>query len=191
MQIQIDYAAFVKLCRVQPPTEWAPGFHVKHDGVYVTPAPDDVLLTPTERAGLAWHPTGDLTRPALRFPCSLNELQDFLDDSGNYPVIDSFEMADFVLQTVAQAPSDDDAEDRARSASPTERDNLMKMLGGMALLIAEKRGQYRRGENPNASAIAEAVVAIIERLPSSNAYGLSAENIRKKLSEAVRLLVDA
>lgn len=72
-----------------------------------------------------------------------------------------------------------------------ERDNLMKMLGGMALLIAEKHGKYRRGEKPNASAIAEAMAEIIEQLPSTNTYGLSPRNIRDKLPEAIRLLTDA
>ncbi len=75
--------------------------------------------------------------------------------------------------------------------SVTERENLLKMLGGMALLIAEKSGRYQRGDSPNASAIASAVAELIEHLPSANNYGLSDRNIRSKLPEAIRLLVDA
>jgi hypothetical protein len=73
----------------------------------------------------------------------------------------------------------------------TERINLLKMLAGMALLLAEKGGKYKRGDKPNASGIAESVAEIIDHLPSANAYGLSARNIRDKLPEAIRLLTDA
>lgn len=94
----IDYAAFIRLCRVEDPTEWGGGFQVRQDGAYVIVPADGVFHTPNERAALSWHPSGDHSRPALEFPATLSELQGFLDRSGNYGSIDAFEMADFVLE---------------------------------------------------------------------------------------------
>ncbi len=82
-------------------------------------------------------------------------------------------------------------EEEPSKTNTTERENLLKMLGGMALLLAEKGGKYKRGNKPNASSIADEVSELIEHLPNSNLYGMSTRNIREKLSEAIRLLADS
>jgi hypothetical protein len=79
----IGYSQFLKLCNVSSPRNWY-GMAVMPDGVWVQPPSDDALLLPSERAALSEHPKNDLTIPALAFPCSIEELQQFLDWLSNY-----------------------------------------------------------------------------------------------------------
>jgi len=95
--INIGYAEFIKLCRVDDVHDWMPCLEIRHDGVWVIPPEDDLLLTPNERAILSQHPDKDLTRPSLSFPCSLKEFQNFLEDVGCYGCVDAFDMAAFIL----------------------------------------------------------------------------------------------
>lgn len=105
---RVGYADFIKLCRVagDPKTgygDWAPGLEIREDGVYLV-VPHDVWLAPDELAALAQHPTGNLADPALRFPCSLAQLQDLLEDQGVYGCIDPFDMAEWLLSMSATNP---------------------------------------------------------------------------------------
>ncbi len=81
-RIQVGYADFIRLCNVDDPEDWASGFRVAHDGVWVVPPPDDADLLPTERAVLSDHPIGDLLKPALCFPCLMEDLQEFISWGG-------------------------------------------------------------------------------------------------------------
>lgn len=96
--VQVGYADFIKLCRVEQPLNWN-GLEIKHDEVYIVPPPDNVDITPEERATLSQHPLKDLTKPVLTFPCSLEELQKCLEEEGAYGYIDAFDMAEFVLES--------------------------------------------------------------------------------------------
>ena len=78
----IGYSEFIKLFRIEDPMEIVPGLVLKHDGVWVEPPPDDIYLTPEERAVLTDHPEKDLTKPVLTFPCSYKQLEDFFDFYG-------------------------------------------------------------------------------------------------------------
>jgi hypothetical protein len=73
----IGYSEFVKICRIFEPDTWSDWLSVKYDGVYIKPPASDIYLTPEERSILTEHPTYDLTKPALSFPCSLEELRAF------------------------------------------------------------------------------------------------------------------
>ena len=78
-EIKISYSDFIRLCRVKDPKDWEPGIEVMPDGVWIIPPKDDDLLTPGERATLSENPQKDLSKPALPFPCSLNEFEKFLE----------------------------------------------------------------------------------------------------------------
>jgi hypothetical protein len=73
----IGYSEFVKICGIFEPDTWSDWLSVKYDGVYIKPPASDIYLTPEERSILTEHPTYDLTKPALSFPCSLEELRAF------------------------------------------------------------------------------------------------------------------
>ena len=99
--MQIDYADFVKLLNIDDPKGWEPGLEVRHDGVYVV-LPDGYMI-PDERATAARHPTGRLNDPALRFPCSVEELEAFCGFFGLYGYINAF---DFYRLYVARMPTE-------------------------------------------------------------------------------------
>lgn len=99
--MKIGYSDFVKLCRVDDPETWVGWLSLRGDGVYVKVPPGDQRITREERAVLTEHPTGNLTEPALRFPCTLDELHMFLEHQGVYGCIDAFDLADWVLSSKA------------------------------------------------------------------------------------------
>lgn len=94
--MKIGYSDFVKLCRVDDPKTWIEWLSVEPDGVYVKVFPD--WLTPEERAVLSEHPTGNLKEPALKFPCTLKELETFLETTGLYGCIDAFDLLEWGMK---------------------------------------------------------------------------------------------
>lgn len=74
---EIGYDRFIEICRVSDPRNWQ-GMAVKADGVWVALPPDDAPIFPGERAALSAHPMNDLATPALKFPCSREQLRMFL-----------------------------------------------------------------------------------------------------------------
>ena len=82
MSRSIGYADFLRLLNVTDPSNFYPFLEVRFDGIYVAPPDPSVSLLPGERAGASEHPTGDLTQPALRFPCTWRELENFIDWAG-------------------------------------------------------------------------------------------------------------
>lgn len=75
---RFGYSDFIRDWQVENPARWF-DFVVRPDGVYVAvPFDDDPLVSPRERAESSWHHEGDLTKPALRFPYTLNVLHDFV-----------------------------------------------------------------------------------------------------------------
>ena len=78
-----------------------------------------------------------------------------------------------------------------KSTPPTSnsaRDNLLKTIGVIALGYAEKSQRYRRGDTPNANAIAEDMAALLESLPDIKSYGLGNSSIRERIREGITLL---
>ena len=84
MNRALGYADFIRLLNINNPCEDGdiPGCAVRFDGVYVIPPDPSESLTPGERAILSEHPTGDLSKLALSFPCSWQELENFIDWAG-------------------------------------------------------------------------------------------------------------
>jgi hypothetical protein len=68
-----------------------------------------------------------------------------------------------------------------------ERVNLLKQIGALALLLADKSSVYAKGKgDPNASQIAQYAVEQIEDLPGLSGAGKS--SIRKSIKEGIELL---
>jgi hypothetical protein len=123
--VQIAYSDFIRLCRVKDPKDWSPCTEVRIDGVWIVPPLDDVWLFPGDRGVLSEHPTKDLTKPALAFPCSLEQLQEFLQFLGEESCIDSFDMAYFIQkeiqETEAKEQRSDIPSEIAKEAPSTEQ----------------------------------------------------------------------
>ena len=73
-------------------------------------------------------------------------------------------------------------------AHPGEREKLLRHIGALALLLAEKSGTFRVGNKPNALQIAEAVGALMDETQDMNRRGLGSSYIRASISEGLRLL---
>ena len=71
----IGYSEFVEIVGIDDPENWDhPGLELRPEGLYVQNPREHKLLFSAELAVLTRHPTGDLTTPALAFPCSTEEL---------------------------------------------------------------------------------------------------------------------
>lgn len=124
MNVKLGYSDFVRLCRVDDPEAWAAWLSVRADGVYVK-VPEGGL-TANERAALSEHPTGNLLDPALRFPCGLEQLQEFLEAHGLYGCIDPFDMADWLMGKAAW-PGGNDGPSRANVSDKLAKMNQASM----------------------------------------------------------------
>ncbi|HJR14420.1 MAG TPA: hypothetical protein VJ833_11040, partial [Rhodanobacteraceae bacterium] len=74
------------------------GLELREEGIFVNP-PDD--LAPAARGEMeelvrSRHPTGNLSEPVLKFPCTLRDLKKFTDWAGHAGCIDAFRMARFI-----------------------------------------------------------------------------------------------
>jgi len=72
--------------------------------------------------------------------------------------------------------------------SEIERNNLLKQIGGLALVLAEKNNRYKKGETPSANAIAESIIEIIGSLPDANQHGLGKSSIRDSIGNGLKLI---
>ena len=132
-EIMLGYDDFVRLFNVTDPRDFAPGLVVRTDGVYVIPPPDDVDLTPEERATLTDHPTGNLSEPALPLPCPLATLEAFADRYGLGCAVDPFVMMTVVNKLTWT---------HAQIEHQTSQGFIRNFLPGLMRLRGELRRQY-------------------------------------------------
>jgi len=69
-----------------------------------------------------------------------------------------------------------------------ERKTLLKQIGCLALLLAEKSSRYTVGKNPNAYQIANDVLGLVEGMQDINRRGLGCTSLRTNISEGIELL---
>lgn len=133
--IQIGYSDFVTLCRVDDPTTWARWLSIRPEGIWISPPPETTDLSAAERAAWCEHPEKNLTKPALKFPCSLRELQSFLEYAGVYGCIDPFDMAGFVLMATESLKTASSDSKPLKPCKPNlkEQESLLKMVITMAV----------------------------------------------------------
>jgi hypothetical protein len=82
----VGYDQLLAICNVQDEDDFG-GYVVKKTGLYVKNHKKHnkhawSLLTPSEKAVLAWHPTGEYDKPALPLPCPLGQLRSFVVEAG-------------------------------------------------------------------------------------------------------------
>jgi hypothetical protein len=78
----------------------------------------------------------------------------------------------------------------ALNTSENPSETVLKMLAGLALVLSEKGGKYKRGENPNYSQISQEIETVCKSIPNADTFGLSPENIRKFISQGLAMLVN-
>lgn len=95
--IAVGYSDLLTLCSVDDEDDFG-GYVVKKTGVYVKKHNKHAwsLLTPSEKAVLAWHPTGEYDKPALALPCTLEKLRAFVSDAGLAGCIDEEALQEIV-----------------------------------------------------------------------------------------------
>lgn len=78
---RITYRDFIRLFKLTPGTddEPAPWLSVREDGVYVKRPPDGHGLNYAEWQAITESMSGDFNVPEIRFPCSLNQFEKFVD----------------------------------------------------------------------------------------------------------------
>ena len=69
-----------------------------------------------------------------------------------------------------------------------ERNNLLKQIGTLALLLSESKSRYKKGSKPNALQIAQGMEAIIDAIPDANSKGVLGSNVRNSIKEGLELL---
>lgn len=116
----VGYEDFVRLCRVSNGGTWAPGFNVTAAGVWVVEPPKDVELSPQELATLCEHPKKDLSIPALSFPCTLAELQEFILWGGLNGCVDPEELETFKQKSSEASESDETFVERNKAMGKTD-----------------------------------------------------------------------
>jgi hypothetical protein len=112
--MDIGYDDFIRLCRVIPDMGagvseatrdkairdaldggWAPWIKIQPDGAYFRPPEgerDDEAWSEQELAQLYDCPITDPDAPALPFPCTIEQLEDFLEQYGLYGCVDPFDL---------------------------------------------------------------------------------------------------
>ena len=95
--ITLGYSDLLTLCSVDDEDDFG-GYVVKKTGIYVKKHNKHGwgLLTASEKAVLAWHPTGEYDKPALALPCTLEELRAFVSDAGLAGCIDEEALQEIV-----------------------------------------------------------------------------------------------
>ncbi|KJV24905.1 hypothetical protein VI06_20620 [Aquitalea magnusonii] len=80
----------------------------------------------------------------------------------------------------------DDESPAAPNDDPSE--TVLKMLAGLALVLSEKGGKYKRGERPNIVQIAKEIEEVCKGIPNADTFGLGSENIRNFIPKGLALL---
>jgi hypothetical protein len=111
--VQLSYADFIVLCKVENNDDWGAGFRVDHEGVWEKNYSKDRLLTTHEKAALSQHQGA----PLITFPCTIGDIRNRLWDATGGGFIDPFDLADIVASknAVATAPTEKPLGKRERS----------------------------------------------------------------------------
>jgi hypothetical protein len=99
---------------------------------------------------------------------------------------DVFDCDDQELKQLKQqeSPAITQPDDLTESREST----LLKQIGGLALVLAEKNQRYKKGDGVSATAIADAVGLIIDALPEKNRHGLASSSLRTSIKNGLELI---
>jgi hypothetical protein len=162
--MEVGFNDIVHLCRVEEPEGWVTWLSLRVNGIYAKEMPGDVFHEVRQiiddyradrdkrlrdwkrrkdagyRVGAepaAW--SGDLTKPLLRLPCPLEQLQWFLEDAGLYGCLDPFAMAAWM-----SARSPDGSDDGEAGGRPTTDDAAPMSLTAAAGAAQRRETRVRR-----------------------------------------------
>jgi len=140
MNITLGYADLIRLFNVDNPADFSPGLELRNEGVFVASRDDlpTVARGGEEEAMLTEHPTGNLSEPALAFPCTLDALEDFMEAYGLVGTVDAFCMAK-VLRPKMWA--------LARAEAQTDGQYHSSVLMGLHALWDKIELEYSREDN--------------------------------------------
>lgn len=99
---------------------WYLDLLVNYQGIYVEEPRDRRLLFKNERKALTRHPTGNYEEPILPFPCTLGQLQEFVETRGLSDCIDPEALADWKAEH-SESSSVTDAQVQAQVATKSGR----------------------------------------------------------------------
>ncbi len=183
----VGYADFVKLCRVEDSETWDEALSVRNDGVYVKTPPNG--LSHGERTALAQHPTGNLNEPAIRLPCSLDELQHGMEQLGIYGCIDAFDMAEWAAETVREKMrgSQRAIVDKANAPGGRSEKTYLNIIGGLlALMLGKSPVTKAQSTLANQDAVISMMLGYYGHI-----RGMSDSNLEKIMAEANKTLKDS
>jgi hypothetical protein len=98
--------------------------------------------------------------------------------------------SDFLeLEQIQEENSENDGEQPENQNSVDAKcDRLLKQVAALAITLAMKSGQYKKGDKPNAFLIANNTVEILDALPDANTRGVGVSSIRSSIKEGLELL---
>ncbi|PTQ76188.1 hypothetical protein C8R26_1211 [Nitrosomonas oligotropha] len=79
--------------------------------------------------------------------------------------------------------------------SESERKKLLKIIGALAMLLADSKKLYKTGNKPNAKQISDSLLNMFTELEKDNEdglfekYGLASTNVRASISDGIKLLI--
>ena len=132
---------------------------VRGDGIYIKEIPNDIQLTPEERAVLTEHPKGNLSEPVLSFPCEVSALQTFLVQQSIG--IDELDVEGFLAESNW---SGDEASSPVREQSVVHK--LRDRVHALEHIINEAK--KNAAEPQNYHAVWAELVRLAERVPCSH-----------------------
>lgn len=101
LKILVSFADFIRLFAITDLEHWELGLRVAPDGVWVVPTQVNYLF-PEELASINEHPEKDLTKVALPFPCSLSQLESFIEWDGFSGYLDPTDLDNFIQKEIGK-----------------------------------------------------------------------------------------
>ncbi|NVE22355.1 hypothetical protein [Burkholderia glumae] len=96
-----------------------------------------------------------------------------------------------IHEFIATAQAENGQPESSKAIEPsdeTEKTKLLKQIGALSLLLAEKVGKYTRAGKPNASQIANDVGEIIDALSDASTSGLKSSSVRESIARGLKLI---
>ena len=169
---RITYRDFILLFSFTPggEDEFDPALDVRADGVYVKPLPDRRDLSHEDALALTRSMSGDFSVPEIRFPCSLDDLEKFVDFHGLRGYIDAFKMARWL-------PTNKEA---AKAVGPRAETTYLNIIGGLLGLMLDVSQGGQKGS------VYESQTAIIDALlmHHEGKRGIAKSTIEEKFAAA-------
>ncbi|WP_175718782.1 hypothetical protein [Burkholderia anthina] len=115
---------------------------------------------------------------------------DYMDEH-NLPSVEDLRIATSDLFARIESAGDEVSAANGEIAAPLgdkAKVTLLKQIGALAALVAEKDGEYKRGDKLNVKKIADTVGELVDALPDASAHGLKNSSLRQNIGDGLKLL---